>query len=272
VLKQFGWSPGSLAVGDSISFTGMPGRNAGRNISYLLTLEKAGAVALDLRAVSPRAAAGGPPPSAAPPARAGSLTARSIEGTWATLPGPSVPLLLGNAAALPVTAKGAAAMRDFTDLENPGRDCVQFAAPLYMVLPFFRTIEVGADTVVIRGEEGAVVRTIAMERRTHDGASPSVQGDSIGRWDGAALVVDTTLFAEHRLGIAAGLPSGARKHLVERFELAPSGAALTYTFTLDDPEYLASTVRGGSTWAYRPDVDYDPLPCDVENARRFLDE
>ncbi len=163
-------------------------------------------------------------------------------------------------------------MRDFTDTANPGRDCVQFSAPLYMVLPFFRSIEVGADAVVIRGEEGAVVRTVDLRRNTHDGAVRSLQGDSIGRFEGTTLVVDTTHFAEHRLGNAAGLPSGAAKHLVERFELAPGGGALNYTFTLDDPDYLASTVRGVSTWAYRPDVEYAPLSCDLDNARRFLDD
>src|SRR5690606_30711420 len=140
------------------------------------------------------------------------------------------------------------------------------------VLPIFREIEIGEDAVVIRGEEGDVVRTVDLRRGTHEGAAATVQGDSIGRWEGGALVVDTALFAEHSLGNAAGLPSSTMKHLVERFELSPDRRTLEYTFTLDDPEYLSSTVEGGATWAYRPDVEFAPLACDLENARRYLEE
>lgn len=204
-------------------------------------------------------------------ARAPAFTATTLAGTWATVLGPTFGRLFADAAALPVTPQGAAAIREFTDAANPGRDCVQFPAPLYMVLPFFRKIEIGEDAVVIRGEEGNVVRTIHLRRNTHDGATASVQGDSIGRWEDAALVVDTALFAEHRLGNGGGLPSSTSKHLVERFELSPDGRTLAYTFTLDDPEYLAEAVQGGATWAYRPDVEFAPLECELENARRFLE-
>jgi hypothetical protein len=194
-------------------------------------------------------------------------------GVWATLPGPALGQLLGNAAALPTTPRGAERIRGFKDADsNPGRDCVPFAAPIYMILPVYRSIEVGADAVVIRGEEGGVDRTVHLNRSTHEGAAASVQGDSIGRFENGALVVDTTHFAEHPIGNGAGLPSSRAKHLVERFELAPDGAALTYTYVLEDPEYLTEPVRGLSPWAYRPDVTYAPIECNLENARRFLGE
>ena len=105
----------------------------------------------------------------------------------------------------------------------------------------------------------------------HDGIAPSVQGHSIGRWDGGVLIVDTASFAPHRIGNGAGLPGGARKHLVERFALAADGG-LTYSYELEDPEYLKERVTGMSLWAYRPDVDFVVTPCDPRNARRFLTE
>jgi hypothetical protein len=189
-----------------------------------------------------------------------------------TLPGPGLGQLLGGAASLPLTPKGAAALAAFTDAENPGRNCGAYTAPVYMVLPIFRSIEIGADAIVIRGEEGAEVRTIHMNRASHDGVATSVQGDSIGRWDGDALVVDSTRFAEHRLGLGGGLPSSSAKHLVERFQLTPDGAGLTYTVTIEDPEYLTTPVQAMSPWTYRPDVPFQPLDCNLENARRFLGE
>ena len=273
VLKQYGWSPTTLAVGDEVSVTALPGRNRARNIGFLLLLEKSDKVLLDMRSMVTRIRppADGPRPSP-PPAPPGtpSFSATSLSGTWATQPGPALGQLLEGAAALPATPKGAAAIRDFTDTVNPGRDCVQFPAPLYMILPVIRSIEVGDEAVVIKSEEGNVERIVHMNRTTHDGAVASLQGDSIGRWDGGALVVDTTHFTEHRLGNAAGLPSGSMKHVVERFELMPGGSTLTYSFTLDDREYLTTAVQSMSSWAYRPDIAFAPMECNLDNARRFL--
>jgi hypothetical protein len=265
-LKQYGWTSTTLTAGDRIKVVASPGRNRARNIAFVRMLERAGAVLLDDRgAVTTGAAL---PPSPAAP----SFSAKSLSGTWATLAGPTLGQLLGGVAALPMTSKGAAAVRDFRDTANPGRDCVPFPAPVYMVLSVFRSIEIGADAIVIRGEEGGTERTIHMNRASHEAATVSVQGDSIGRWEGDVLVIDTTHFAEHRLGNGGGLPSSPSKHLVERFELMPGGGALTYTFTVEDPEYLTAAVQGMATWAYRPEVAFLPLECNLENARRFLGE
>jgi hypothetical protein len=68
------------------------------------------------------------------------------------------------------------------------------------------------------------------------------------------------------------LPGGLAKHLVERFKPMPGGAGLTYTFTIEDPEYLTTAVQGMSPWAYRPDATFQPLECNLENARRFLSD
>ena len=107
---------------------------------------------------------------------------------------------------------------------------------------------------------------------SHDGAEASLQGHSIGRWDGNALVVDTARFAEHRNGTFWSVPSSSRKHLTERFELDADGSGLTYRFELEDPEYLTRPVAADAQWVYRPDLEFHAEPCDIENARRFVPE
>jgi hypothetical protein len=280
-LKQYGWTPTTLAKGDRVTVTASPARNAARSTAFLQSIEKSGSVLY----VNPRPVAGAPPgfapnaPAGAPakkpgvPGGASAFRAQSLDGTWATLPGPALPQLLNNSFQLPTTPRGAAAISSFTDAAaNPGRDCVPYGVPLYLILPIYRSIEIAGDAIVIRGEESGIDRTVHMNRSTHDGATASLLGDSIGRWEGDALVVDTALFAEHAMGNAGGLPSSTRKHLVERFELTPDRTALTYTFTLEDPEYLTSPVQGTARWAYRPDVTYAPIECNLENARKFLEE
>jgi hypothetical protein len=170
------------------------------------------------------------------------------------------------------TPAGVAAITEFRDADaNPGLDCVPFASPPYMILPGFRSIELRDDAVVIRGEDAAVERVVHLNVANHDGAAPSVQGHSIGRWENGALVVDTARFGPHRLGNGAGLPSGAAKHLVERFALNAEGG-LTYSFEVEDAEYLKERVTGTAQWLYRPDVEYTPTPCSRDNAQRFLAE
>ncbi len=56
-------------------------------------------------------------------------------------------------------------------------------------------------------------------------------GDSIGRWQGDTLVVDTTNFDDH----THFRSSGPRLHVVERFRRT-SATTLDYSFTVDDPE------------------------------------
>ena len=77
---------------------------------------------------------------------------------------------------------------------------------------------------------------------------------------------------EFGIGNARGVSSGSQKHLVERFELNPDGTGLTYRFELEDPEYLSALVTGELQSAYRPDLGFEPIDCNLEIARRFLED
>lgn len=75
-------------------------------------------------------------------------------------------------------------------------------------------------------------------------------------------------------GIGFGVPSGAGKHLVERLALAADRRHIDYSFTLEDPEYLAEPVSFSSVWEHHPElsISSDAEPCDPEIAARFLEE
>jgi hypothetical protein len=262
-MKQYGWAKDTFAPGERVVVVGNPGRNAASSTLFLRSVRKAGAAVALYDA--------GDAIAAPPPAPRATFRATTIAGTWVSSVGPVFASFFGPGLAAAATPQGAAAVAEFRDeAANPGLECVPFAPPVYMILPGFRSIEIRADTVVIRGEDAAVERTVHLGA-THDGATPSVHGHSIGRWDGGALVVDTIEFAPHRLGNGAGLPSGPRKHLVERFALNAQGG-LDYRFELEDPDYLKQRVSGTTQWLYRPDVEYVATPCDRENAKRFLTE
>jgi hypothetical protein len=59
-------------------------------------------------------------------------------------------------------------------------------------------------------------------------------GDSVGRWEGDALVVDTTNFSE-KTHFSSSVP---KLHVVEHFTRI-SPRTIRYQFTVDDPETWA---------------------------------
>jgi hypothetical protein len=46
---------------------------------------------------------------------------------------------------------------------------------------------------------------------------------------------------------------------------------LLYSFELTDPIYLAEPLIGAMRWLYRPNVDFDLVPCDSDATRAFLE-
>jgi hypothetical protein len=139
-----------------------------------------------------------------------------------------------------------------------------------MIIPDAKLVTIGEDEIVIRTELESVSRVIHMNASSHEGVEPSVQGHSIGRWEGNVLVVDTARFAVHGMGNAQKLPSGPDKRLTERFALSPDGKRIRYSFEMTDPDYLTKPVGYELEWVYSPDFEMVQLPCDPESAERFL--
>ena len=47
---------------------------------------------------------------------------------------------------------------------------------------------------------------------------------------------------------------------------------MQYTYWLEDPEYLAKPTTGELELVYRPDRPFVSEPCDLESARRHLND
>lgn len=261
ILRRLGWSQDILHPGDAITVTGHPARDSSRKSLIPTLIKKGDATLFDRKGEVARLESAG----AAPPGPVGSL---ELDGVWVTLLAIKIEEQL-DPEKLSLTAKGKTAFKHFDEKKNhPGANCVPNPAPFFMTTPDLKRITKGDGVILIDGEFDGAQRIVHMDVSTHDGAPVSVQGHSVGRWEGTSLVIDTTHFTDNAMGNAYGLPSGARKHLVER--LTPDGkGALTYHFELSDPEFLAIPVAGDAQWVFRPNLTYAPLKCDLENARRF---
>jgi hypothetical protein len=261
ILRRLGWSQDTLHAGDTITVTGHPARDSARKSLIPTLIKKGDATLFDRKGELARLTN----VDAAPVTSAGSL---ELDGVWVTLLAIKIDELL-DPEKLSLTAKGKTALKHFDEKKmHPGANCVPYPAPVFMITPDLKRITKGDGVILIDGEFDDAQRIVHMDVSTHDGAPVSVQGHSVGRWEGKSLVIDTTHFADNAVGNAYGLPSGARKHLVER--LTPDGkGALTYHFELSDPEFLAMPVAGDAQWVFRPNVSYTALKCNLENAKRF---
>jgi Family of unknown function (DUF6152) len=261
ILGRLGWSAGSLHFGDRVTVVGRPARDPGKR-ALLPNLIKRGDVVLFERKgeLAQLANTGAAPPIGTKPT--------GLEGVWVT----QLSLKLEKALDgdnLPLTKKGKAAYKHFDEKTmHPGTECVPTPAPFLMITPDLKRITRGDKVILIDGEFDNARRTVHMDMSSHDGASASIQGHSIGYWEGGSLNIDTTLFAPHVMGNGYGVPSGAAKHLTERLTPDEGGTTVTYHFEVTDPEFLAHPLQGDVQWEYRPNITYAPPKCDPENARR----
>ena len=150
------------------------------------------------------------------------------------------------------------------------RWCNFLGMPALMGEPRPLDIRQGQRDIVIQPEVNATPRHLYF-RAAHvnqDEFDPTTNGDSIARWDGDTLVVDTVGFAEDK-GITA-IPGGGFRtpatHLVERYRLVKDGSVLSVTFTWEDAKvfrtphvYEFRYQRLGRGYEPRPRLACDPF-------------
>jgi len=255
-LSPLGLTRESLAIGERVTVHAWPDRRGPGHTVLGLDVTKADGSVVPLNASAARTRA----PSVA--------VASSIAGRWIR-PQQAFYDLGAAAPAWPMTEKGRAA---FTG-HSTQADCVAVGAPQLMLYPTLIDIALDEQRAVFTLDWMGVQRVVHLDTTKHPpNVEPSAQGHSIGRWEDGALVVDTLGFAEHREGLGFGLPSGAGKHLVERFALDADGRHLDYKIMAEDPEYLTKPIYASAKWEYAPDIEPSGAKCDLDSARRFLEE
>jgi hypothetical protein len=141
-------------------------------------------------------------------------------------------------------------------------------------------IRQGHTAIIIVAENASPPRYLYLDRAAHIGEDifdPTTYGDSVARWDGDTLLVDTVGFHPDR-GVAS-IPGGgyrtAKSRLVERYRLVENGNVLSVVFTWTDPRVF-TTPHTYEFRYYRLPASYEArtwLPCDPYNDERakFLD-
>ena len=247
IMRRSGWTPDLIAPGDTVNIRAHPMRN-GRKEAILNTMQTAdGKSWMQVE---------GPPDV--------TVAATSLAGVWRGDPSTSLNRQAGSVA---LTPAGEAARNSYDRVtDSPNAQCIAMPPPfLNSSLNYLTGIEIHDDRVMLRNEFFDMERTVWMDGRQHpENGERTNQGHSIGWWEDDVLVVDTVLLADHRAGNGFfGVPSGAQKHVVERFSLSEDGTHAIVDVVVEDPEYLAEPFIGQTRMVYSPHLQLFTYDCQL---------
>jgi hypothetical protein len=205
----------------------------------------------------------------------------SLEGIWKPdFTTPLVDSALGTSGSLttieqslpPYTEEGANIFRHRVLMEQRGTPVANSASLYLPSIPanglslFLSPINIiqSKDDVVIFFEGGSMWR-IHVNRSHPKDLKPSFQGHSVGRWEGATLVVDSNHFNTRTWLDSVGSPHSEDLHFITRISKINDGRKLEFLTTFDDPKMYSKpfTVRQTASWR----SDMRMLEVEVENMR-----
>jgi hypothetical protein len=151
-------------------------------------------------------------------------------------------------------------------LSDAAKKCLPIGMPGFMSNEFALEILETPGRVTMISENSPLVRSIYLDRKTHTAdAQPGWNGHSIGRWEGATLVIDTIDLNDRKSHIPHSQILSSQTHIVERLHLEAGGKTLVDEATFTDPTVLTGpyvkTTRfdrmppGSELWEYACEVD-----------------
>ncbi len=166
-------------------------------------------------------------------------------------------------------AHGPNVVLDFASNTDPFiKYCDPLGVPRVLLANHPFKIVQAAGEVIILYERSHDFREVYMDGRTHpQDLDPSWWGNSIGKWDGDTLVVDSVGFNDKTWLDYQGLPHSDALHIVERYRRL-NHDTLQLELTIDDPK--AYTKTWGVTYQYKlKPWDIGEEICTISSEKNF---
>jgi len=184
----------------------------------------------------------------------------SPTSTLSTADGSPIPF---NAAGKIAMAKAKAGLKSGKQTDAVKRYCLPEGVPRLMQAAYPMQIVQSQSQVTILHESHHTFRIILIDG-THpaqDDILQSYMGDSIGRWSGKELIVDTLGFNASEPLDSVGLPHGEKLHITETFSRKASDGNLVDLITIEDPEFYAKPFTVKAQFNLRPDLTIEEYVC-----------
>ena len=131
---------------------------------------------------------------------------------------------------------------------------IQLPTAIYMISEFMNSL-----------------RTIYLDGRPHtdpDIVVRTFNGESIGRWEGDTLVVDTRNFTDlDKHWVDQGIPASKDFRMIERYRLINNGNTLEGEWTLIDPQNWEGEWKGTRRWNRVTDHDIQEVAVPARSER-----
>jgi hypothetical protein len=150
------------------------------------------------------------------------------------------------------------------ETNDPNLGCMPEGVPRFMFVPLPMEIFQVPTRVVIIREGTQAMRQIYMNRKHRDDLYPTYSGDSIGKWEGDTLVVDTIGFNDKTWLDSGGLPHSEALHVVERIRRVDHDT-LVDDVTIEDPMAYTKPFTAQQVYKLKPAWEIQELVCTENN-------
>jgi hypothetical protein len=158
----------------------------------------------------------------------------------------------------------AAAMKAGKDYRDSIGQCYPAGMPMIMTRVWpINIIQLPTSVHMIFGFTNSY-RVIYLDGRKHtdsDIAISTYNGESIGHWEGNALVVSTKYFEPNQHWIDMGLPISDQFEMIERMKLLDGGKSLQIEYIMTDPENWKGEWRNTKRWIREDYSDVPEVEC-----------
>jgi hypothetical protein len=160
-----------------------------------------------------------------------------LSGFWNI---PYVPnMAMGKEADVPYTPAGLAAFKNHDSKDDPTGLCFAPGVPRIMQSPFPMLVMQTPGYIGMLFEYQRIWRLIYTDGRGHhEDAGATFMGDSIGKWDGDTLVIETTDFNDRTWLDTAGHQHTANMRVIERYTRT-GPETLAFEISVEDPAYYS---------------------------------
>jgi hypothetical protein len=122
---------------------------------------------------------------------------------------------------------------------TPSQSCMPAGVPGFLALggnnnPYW-FLQTPKEVVIMRAADSQV-RRIYLDIPHSPNPKPSWYGESVGHYEGDALVIDTVGLNAKTFVDAYRTPHTEKLHVVERWRMVDNGQAMEVSFTVDDPD------------------------------------
>ena len=147
---------------------------------------------------------------------------------------------------------------------DPNLACLPEGMPRFMFIPLPMEIFQVSSRVVIIREGVQVFRQIYMNRPHPQDLDPTYSGDSVGKWEGDTLVVDTIGLNDKTWVDSGGLPHSEALHVIERIRRVDHDT-LVDDFVIEDPMAFTRPITTQLVYKLKPGWEIQEFVCSENN-------